>query len=574
MPDKKRKAPMKASKEDAPKKVPAPKKAKPEPEWSAAASANAVTEAGLVNPKRMRVLKAGTITAGSPVVYWMSRDQRVEDNWALLYALEQAAKSHAPVAVVFNLVPAFLGAGARHWGFMLRGLRELAATCATKDIAFFMLKGDPAETLPKLMADTKAGLLVTDYSPLRIGKTWRKQVADKLSAPMHEVDAHNIVPCWEASDKRETAARTIRPKVHKALPEFLREFPATPSSPAAWAGVAGLLQPEPPAWDALLEEVLSRGAAVPEVTWLKPGEAAARAGLDGPGGFLNPDRLKRYADKRNDPNVQALSNLSPYLHYGQLGAQRAALEGAKHRSKFKDAVEGFLEELVVRRELADNFCEFVPDYDNISCGAQWAKDSLDVHRSDKRDFLYTRQQWEEGRTHDELWNAAQHEMVHLGKMHGFMRMYWAKKILEWSASPEEAIEVAIYLNDKYELDGRDPGGYVGVMWSMVGIHDMGWTERAVFGKIRYMNYAGCKRKFDIPAYVSYVNRSVLEEQARHRLTPAGVAAAAAATAAGSARGPVGAGAAAAAAPAAGSAARPVGKVTKAGASLKAKAPAK
>jgi deoxyribodipyrimidine photo-lyase len=253
---------------------------------------------------------------------------------------------------------------------------------------------------------------------------------------------------------------------------------------------------------------------VPEVHWITPGEAAARAAVDGPEGFLSAKRLATYAAKRNDPAVAALSNLSPYLHYGHVAPQRVALEAAKHRAKHKDSVEGFLEELVVRRELADNFCEYAPNYDRLECAAQWAQDTLNVHRGDKRDPLYSREVLEAGRTADELWNACQLEMVHLGKMHGFMRMYWAKKILEWTESPEQAIDIAIYLNDKYELDGRDPNGYTGVMWSMVGVHDQGWGERAIFGKIRYMNYAGCKRKFDIAAYCAYVSRATREEQAR------------------------------------------------------------
>jgi len=220
------------------------------------------------------------------------------------------------------------------------------------------------------------------------------------------------------------------------------------------------------------------------------------------------------------------------LHFGQLSAQRIALSASKHRAKYKEAVDGFLEELVVRRELADNFCEYTPNYDSLDCAAEWAKESLNVHRTDKREKLYSRDQLEQGRTHDELWNASQMEMVHLGKMHGFMRMYWAKKILEWTVSPEQAIEFAIYLNDKYELDGRDPNGYTGVMWSMAGIHDQGWGERAVFGKIRYMNYAGCKRKFDISAYCKYVDRAVREEQARAKAAPAAAGPSKAAGAAG------------------------------------------
>ncbi|GLC37213.1 hypothetical protein PLESTB_000992000 [Pleodorina starrii] len=511
----------------------------------------------LVNPKRVRVLKAGTVGSG-PVVLWMSRDQRMNDNWALLHAIEVAQQqqqqsaaggssgsdgSGPQVAVAFNLVPAFLGAGARQFGFMLRGLRQLQPKLEAKGIAFFLLQGDPVQTLPDLVSRLGAGLLVTDYSPLRLGRQWREQVCAAVSVPVHEVDSHNVVPVWVASDKREVGARTLRPKIHKHLPEFLRDFPEVPQLPP-WSHE---VKPEPVEWEALLEEVLTRGSAVPEVDWCQPGEDAGLQALQGPGGFLTASRLSLYDTKRNDPATpRALSNLSPWLHFGQLAPQRAALEAAKHRAKYKAAVESFLEELVVRRELSDNFCHYTPNYDSLSCAAEWAKESLEKHRTDKREHLYSREQLEAGRTHDELWNACQLEMVHVGKMHGYMRMYWAKKILEWTRGPEEAIEIAIYLNDHYELDGRDPSGYVGVMWSMAGIHDMGWTERPIFGKIRYMNYNGCKRKFDIKAYCAYVDRLVGEAKAKQRTAKAKAAAAATAPAAAAAgAGPSSAAAAAA-----------------------------
>lgn len=473
------------------------------------------TEGGLVNPKRWKVLHEGTAGDG-PVIYWMSRDQRMRDNWALLHALEQAGKKGAPVAVAFNLVPEFLGAGARQFVFMVKGLQELAPRLEAHGIPFFLLRGDPAATIPKLVNDTNAGLLVTDYSPLRLGRKWRDEVSAALGAvPFHEVDAHNVVPVWEASDKREYGARTIRPKIHKALPEFLCEFPEPPK-PAVWGAA---VKPEPIDWEALLAEVRQRGAAVPEVSWCTPGEDGAMEALKGEKGFLSPARLALYDTKRNDPaEPQALSNMSPWLHYGQISPQRAALEAAKLRSKHKASVEGFLEELVVRRELADNYCHHCPDtYDSLDACYDWARETLRAHAGDKREFIYTRDQLEKGLTHDELWNAAQWEMVHYGKMHGFMRMYWAKKILEWTPSPEEALETAIYLNDKYELDGRDPNGYVGCMWSIAGIHDQGWAERAVFGKIRYMNYAGCKRKFDVDKYVARINALVSSIKAKGKV---------------------------------------------------------
>ncbi|BDA41821.1 Deoxyribodipyrimidine photo-lyase [Coccomyxa sp. Obi] len=463
----------------------------------------------LVSPKRVRILKDGDIGSG-PVIYWMSRDQRVQDNWALLHAAEVAAKSRAPVAVVFNLVPSYLNAGARQFGFMLRGLKLMQPKLEALNIPFFLVKGDPVQTVPELVEKTGASLLVTDFASLRLGRQWRDQVAEKLSIPFHEVDAHNVVPCWLASDKREYGARTIRPKIHRQLPEFLQPYPELEKQPKWELDV----KPDAVDWDAEIADVVERGKHVPEVDWVQPGEDAAMEALLGEKGFLTKERLSIYHTKRNDPNCNALSQLSPFLHFGHLSPQRAALEASKLRSKFKEGVEAFLEEAVVRRELSDNYCFYTPNYDTLDACYPWARETLQKHASDKREYIYTQQELEEGKTHDLLWNAAQLEMVHSGKMHGFMRMYWAKKILEWTNSPEEALEIAIVLNDKWEIDGRDPNGYVGCMWSIGGIHDQGWGERPVFGKIRYMNAKGCQRKFDCKAYIKLIDDMMAKVKAK------------------------------------------------------------
>ena len=427
-----------------------------------------------VNPSRVRLLSESAAAAaapnGGPVILWMSRDQRLDDNWALLFAAQLAAaggvnsssssssssRPPVPLAVAFNLVPAFLGAGARQFGFMLRGLKELEARLAEVSggagrVAFFLLEGDPTDTLPALAASTGASALVADFSPLRLNRSWKRGVLERLqsaspsSCAFYEVDAHNVVPCWAATDKKEVGARTLRPKIHRLLPEFLTEFPgvgpALSGLPPWSSSAAGKQRPAvKPEWDAAIARALAAGAAVPEVRWLQPGAAAAASAL---AAFLEPARLKRYATKRNDPcDPAAQSNLSPYLHFGQLGAQRAALEAAKHRrsSATRESVEAFLEELVVRKELSDNFCHHEPDgYDSLDGAAAWARESLELHSSDPREFTYSREQLEGAQTHDELWNASQRQLVHLGKMHGFMRMYWCKKILEWSARPSEAL---------------------------------------------------------------------------------------------------------------------------------------
>jgi deoxyribodipyrimidine photo-lyase len=236
---------------------------------------------------------------------------------------------------------------------------------------------------------------------------------------------------------------------------------------------------------------------VKPVKWLKPGTTEALNSLNR---FIS-GRFGKYSEERNDPTLKGQSDLSPYFHFGQLSPQRAAWE-AYTRAPESESKQAFLEELIVRRELADNFCYFNTKYDQFEGFKDWAKKTLNEHRDDRRDFLYSAEQFERSQTHEDLWNAAQNELVKKGKMHGFMRMYWAKKILEWSESPEEALRTAINLNDKYELDGRDPNGYTGVAWSIGGIHDRAWTERPVYGKIRYMNYNGCKRKFDTSLYIA------------------------------------------------------------------------
>lgn len=430
---------------------------------------------------------------GGPVVYWLSRDQRAQDNWALLYAQQLALDYQTSLAVVFTLVPQFLGATYRQYDFLLRGLRETAQVLEEHRIPFFLLPGEPPETLPAFLAEQRAGVLVTDFDPLRLKRQWQEQVRERLALPIWQVDAHNIVPCWLASSKQEFAAYTLRPKLHRLLPDFLTDLPPLQAHPFPWEGAAPAIE-----WGRVWAGITADQRVLP-VTWCRPGAAAAREQLQT---FLR-ERLARYHLDRNDPTRHGLSGLSPYLHFGQISAQRVAWE-VRQADAPAEAKQAFLEELIVRRELSDNFCHYNPDYDKVTGFPAWAQQTLDQHRQDPRDYVYSLEDWEAARTHDDLWNAAQLEMVHRGKMHGYLRMYWAKKILEWSASPEEALATAIYLNDRYELDGRDPNGYVGVAWSIGGVHDRPWGERPVFGKIRYMSRTGCQRKFQVAHYIAWV----------------------------------------------------------------------
>ena len=471
-------------------------------------SENIVT---MVHPDRVKLINDQPILrdGNGPIVYWMSRDQRVNDNWAMLYAIELANKEKKPLVVVFNVVTKFLGAGARQFGFMLRGLREVESALEERDIPFKLLHGgdEPNVEIEKFCNEVSASAVVTDFSPLRLGLKWRDDFAKETKRSVRVVDAHNIVPCWVASPKLEVGARTLRGKLAKLYGEFMVPFPDTlPNVENKDAALHEKIKSVKTDWDGVLGQALERGKDVPEVTWAVPGEKAAMAVLDN---FLTK-RMNLYG-LRNDPaKPQALSGLSPYLHFGQISGQRCAMKAleAKKGSNGK-AVDVFFEELVVRRELADNFCYYSPKYDTIE-GQQydWAKDTLRAHAGDKREYTYTYEEFEQAKTHDDLWNAAQRELVYGGKMHGFMRMYWAKKILEWSDTPENALKYAIALNDRWSLDGRDPSGYVGCMWSIVGVHDQGWKEREIFGKIRYMAYSGCEKKFKIPEYIKRVNALV------------------------------------------------------------------
>ncbi len=431
------------------------------------------------------------------MIYWMSRDQRVYDNWALLYAQELAASRNLPVAVAFCSAPSFLEAKEQQYHFMMQGLWELKGNLEALNIPFILLFGQPGKEVARLAEECSAGALVSDFSPLQPTRRWKKEAIMELAGfgryiPFYEVDAHNILPCWNASAKQEWAAYSFRPKVHRLLRTFLEEF-ALPAKMGQESCTTAELQTEfqTVAWKRA-ERYLARGEIL-SIPHAISGEQAAAEKLRA---FLK-NGLANYAARRNDPNQEGQSGLSPYLHFGQISAQRVALEALKSELDAGD----FLEELIVRRELAENFCFYNQMYYEVQAFPNWAKKSLAEHETDAREYIYSRQELEEAKTHDDLWNAAQRQMLLTGRMHGYIRMYWAKKILEWTASPSQALQYAIYLNNKHELDGRDPNGYAGIAWCIGGLHDRAWKERPVFGKVRYMSYRGAEGKFDVQAYI-------------------------------------------------------------------------
>ena len=451
----------------------------------------------MVNPKRVRTLKEVDVERTGPVVYWMQRDQRSQDNWALLFAQDLALSKDVPLIVLFNVVAKFLDATYRQYHFMLSGLLEVKKNLEEYNIPLIVSFGEPAQQIARILKELNASCLVCDFNPLRIVRSWKKELLEKIDIPCYEVDAHNIVPAFFISNKQEYGAYTLRPKMKKYMKEFLEDFPRLIKMKSS-----GIRQ------DLDLNEITKKleiDFSVQPVEWLKPGESHARQVLEQ---FLN-EKLERYEALRNDPTVDGTSNLSPYLHFGQISAQRVALEVLKFHDEYSSSVEAFLEELIVRKELSDNFCFYNPNYDSFEAFPNWAKETLLKHEKDERKYVYSLEELENAKTHDELWNAAQRQLTKTGKMHGYMRMYWAKKILEWTENAKVALKYAIYLNDKYELDGRDPNGYAGIAWSIGGVHDRPWKERPIYGKIRYMSYEGCAKKFDVKKYVQLFQNETL-----------------------------------------------------------------
>lgn len=447
----------------------------------------------MIQPERIRPLNRRDRQPGRYVLYWMQASQRVAYNHALAYAIEQANALRLPLVVFFGLTPHFPGANLRHYVFMLEGLRQVQAELVAQGIHMVVRVVSPEVGAAELARE--AALAVVDRGYLRLQKQWYAHVAERAPCPLIQVESNVVVPVELASPKEEYAAATLRPKIERLLDAYL--LPLRPREPAVSSLGIDLqtLSLEDPA-RVLAELDLER--SVPPVRGLHGGAAEARRLLED---FI-AHKLDRYPELRNDPTQDGLSQMSPYLHFGQISPLEIALEV---RRAGGPGAAAYLEELIVRRELSMNYVHYNPFYDTFAGLPAWAQSTLLRHANDPREYLYSLDQLEWGETHDPYWNAAQQEMVRTGKMHGYMRMYWGKKILEWTRSPQEALQVALYLNDKYELDGRDPNGFTGVAWCL-GKHDRPWGERPIFGQVRYMNANGLRRKFDAEGYVRRVAR--------------------------------------------------------------------
>jgi deoxyribodipyrimidine photo-lyase len=428
---------------------------------------------------------------GKYVLYWMQAAQREEYNHALEYAVERANDLGKPVVVCFGLTGEFPEANERHYRFMLEGLQETREALLDRGIRMVIATESPVALVPRMAAD--ACLVIVDAGHLRIQRQWRAEVAERVHCAFHEVETNLIVPVEEAAEKENFSAGTFRPRIKRVLPAYLRGLRRRK---------VRMKSPKLDFDDVTLDDMdrvmrtLKVDGSVRAVDGYCGGTTEAKRRLRR---FVE-SKLDEYPELRNDPNAEAVSNMSPYLHFGQISPLYVALRVQAASSRGKEA---YLEELIVRRELSYNFVYYCNEYDRFECLPPWARRTLDYHRRDKREYVYSTDDLEAARTHDPYWNAAQKEMVLTGKMQGYMRMYWGKKILEWTDRPQEAFKIALYLNNKYELDGRDPNGFAGVAWCF-GKHDRAWQERPVFGKVRYMNAAGLKRKFDPDAYAERI----------------------------------------------------------------------
>ena len=457
--------------------------------------------------ERIKSLNDNPVQSGDYILYWMQASQRVENNHALELAMQKANNLNQPLVVFFGLTANFPEANARHYYFMLEGLQEVQEKLKKQNIKMVIRQISPPAGVKELAQN--ASLVITDRGYLKTERNWKKKAAHNIACPLLEVESNVIVPVEIASDKEEYAAYTLRKKLNKKLDEYLN--PVTKHQIQTPSLDLNLKSLDLEDIESIIAD-LDIDQSVSKTTAFTGGRSKAQKHLQN---FL-ANKLDNYSEMSNDPTADYLSNLSPYLHFGQISPLHVVLEAKKH--EVSPGLEDFLDEIIVRRELSMNFVYYNQDYDGHlkEILSEWAYETLQEHKSDLREYTYNREQFETADTHDPYWNAAQLEMVATGKMHSYMRMYWGKKILEWTADPQTAYEIGLYLNNKYSLDGRDPNSFAGVAWCF-GKHDRAWQERDIFGKVRYMNANGLNRKFDADLYVKQVAQLCDEDNIEHKL---------------------------------------------------------
>lgn len=422
-----------------------------------------------------------------PVLYWMTREQRADDNWGLLLAQEVAKNTKTPLHVCFCLkedIP-------ERMSFQIAGLEETAARLQELNIPLHFLKGDDPAVIKQLVDDVSIGLMITDFLPLKEAVAMQSQLNGMLNIPFWEVDSHNIVPARQVSSVRESSVKTFEDKIYPVLDEYLVDYlPLVkhPYNDFEFDNSKGF------------QEVvggIKAGENRPDALQIKPGTNEALNTLV----IFLEQKLAEYANPSSDPDAAILNNLSSYLHFGQISAQRVALAVNKMGND-PEARRRFMENLVVRKELCDNFCLYQENYDSFEGADEWARESLLKHKNDKREYLYSLQELEQGSTHSGLWNAAHNQLCKTGLLHWLLRKFWGSMILQWSPSPEEAVARAIMLTDAYSLDAPDPLGYGGVMQSLAGLYQEPVQEQKVSGRIPVVTEKEIEEFLDIKDYIS------------------------------------------------------------------------
>jgi deoxyribodipyrimidine photo-lyase len=449
----------------------------------------------LSNPRITVRREGGPDPNGRCVVYWMQRAQRGVDNHAVDIAVAVANELGLPLVVYFAGISNFPHANLRHYVFLNQGLPDIEEDLARRNITFIMRRA-PHESHEKLLADVHAAFLIGDENPMREPERWRQHLAAKIGIPFWTVDTDVIIPS-KLIEKAQYGAYTIRPRLYRLLPEFLHPYENLHAQ-HAWKRPRGFHADS--VHEDMTREWKDFDRSVKPVDAWKGGTHAALARLK----LFTGKLLSEYEVQRNRPETDGTSCMSPYLHYGHIGPLTIALAvnaAVKNNPTLKSARDSYFNELIAWRELAVNFVRYTRNYDSADCAEAWAKKTIAEHARDEREQLYTLKQLESAATYDELWNAAQVQMVRHGWMHNHLRMYWAKKILEWTPDVQTAMKYSVYLNDKYFLDGRDPNGYAGIAWAILGKFDRAWNERPIFGKIRYMSWASTGRKFNSKRYM-------------------------------------------------------------------------
>lgn len=419
--------------------------------------------------------------SGKYVLYCMEASQREEFNHALEFSVMMANRYKKPLVVAFFITDRYRFSNVRYYRFMLEGILRIKKQINQRGIKFLIRKKPFVEGCAELAQS--AVLVVCDKNYLRTQRRWREKLANLLGIPLYVVESDVVVPVSLLSDKAVPYAFMYRKKLEGLLENFLKPVER----------IAPLVKS-----DQMDIEDIDKSISTVEHFYEGGTDQAKRRLRD----FIE-NKLPYYKDKRNDPAYEMTSDLSPYLHFGQVSPIYVALEVLRFYPVDDPNVQAFFNELIIWRELARNFCWYNPLYNSYEGIPRWAKETLEEHAKDPREHLYTLEELEFAKTHDPYWNSAQKELLKRGKIHTYMRMYWAKRLIEWTSHPKDAFDIACYLNDKYALDGRDPNGYSSISWCF-GNFDRPWPERKLMGKVRYMSQKSLKERFNMSVYIKRV----------------------------------------------------------------------